>query len=67
MIRGEGKVILNEKEHILKEGDSIEIPIKTKHRMINETASDLEFVEVQTGTYFGEDDITRYADEYGRL
>lgn len=67
VIHGKGTVVLNDKEHNLNVGDSIEIPIKAKHRMINKEDVDLEFVEVQTGEYFGEDDIQRLSDEYGRV
>ena len=48
------------------QGESIHIPLGSKHRIMNETDEDLIFIEVQTGTYFGEDDITRIEDEYGR-
>lgn len=67
VIRGQGKVILNEQEHYLGVGDSIEIPKQAKHRMENPGTEDLEFVEVQTGDYFGEDDIKRFSDDFGRV
>jgi mannose-1-phosphate guanylyltransferase/mannose-1-phosphate guanylyltransferase/mannose-6-phosphate isomerase len=66
IIGGKGTVVLNDEEHQLEVGDSIEIPRKAKHRMMNTTNEDLEFVEVQTGDYFGEDDIKRFSDQYGR-
>ena len=47
-------------------GSSVHIPINAKHRMINNTKTDVKVVEVQTGSYFGEDDIIRYEDDYGR-
>jgi mannose-6-phosphate isomerase len=47
-------------------GESITIPLGAKHRIINETEDILVFIEVQTGTYFGEDDIIRLEDDYGR-
>lgn len=37
-----------------------------KHRLVNQQESPCEIIEIQTGSYFGEDDITRYEDEYGR-
>ncbi len=65
--RGEGTVTLNDVESIVKAGDHITIIAGTKHRLKNHTNEPLEFIEVQTGTYFGEDDIERFADEYGRV
>ena len=66
LISGEGIVTLDDKEIILKEGQSIMIPVGTIHRLENNKEQLLEIIEVQTGTYFGEDDITRYDDIYGR-
>ena len=47
-------------------GNSIDIPRKSIHRILNETNSTLIIIEVQMGTYFGEDDIIRIEDQYGR-
>ena len=47
-------------------GEVIEIPIEAKHRVQNEGEEDLIFIETQVGTYFGEDDIVRLEDDYGR-
>lgn len=67
VVKGEAEVTLNDHVHILKRGDSINIPVEAKHRIRNCSASEtLVFIEVQTGTYFGEDDIVRYSDDYGR-
>ena len=66
IVKGEGVVILNDKEHVLKEGEHIFIPQGAKHRILNRTNSIVEFIEVQVGSYFGEEDIVRYQDEYGR-
>ncbi|MEK6628595.1 MAG: mannose-1-phosphate guanylyltransferase/mannose-6-phosphate isomerase [Bdellovibrionota bacterium] len=66
LVKGEAIVILNDKEHILKQGEHIFIPQGAKHRILNRTNSIVEFIEVQVGSYFGEDDIVRYQDEYGR-
>jgi mannose-6-phosphate isomerase-like protein (cupin superfamily) len=59
-------VTLDEKEIILKQGEHIFIPQNSKHRIHNRSQSLVEFIEVQIGSYFGEDDITRYQDDYGR-
>jgi mannose-6-phosphate isomerase-like protein (cupin superfamily) len=50
----------------LKEGDFIEIPREVVHRVSNQTKDPLVFIELQTGDYFGEDDIVRLEDNYGR-
>lgn len=47
-------------------GDSVQFPIGVLHRIANPGAIDVIFVEVQTGTYFGEDDIERVEDDFGR-
>ncbi len=66
VVRGEAIVTLNDKDIPLKPGDHIFIPVGAKHRIRNDTTKTVEFVEVQTGDYFGEDDIVRYSDIYGR-
>jgi mannose-1-phosphate guanylyltransferase/mannose-6-phosphate isomerase len=51
----------------LTEGDSTYIPIGTKHGLENKTNEQLEIIEVQSGTYLGEDDIVRFEDIYNRI
>jgi mannose-6-phosphate isomerase len=51
----------------LRPGDSIDIPLESAHRVANEGDVDIVFIEVQHGTYFGEDDIVRLEDDYGRV
>src|ERR1700679_1195482 len=48
-------------------GESIDIPTEGAHRSANEGDADVVFIEVQHGTYFGEDDIVRLEDDYGRV
>jgi len=50
----------------LSAGDSLDIPVGTLHRIANVGDNDVVFIEVQTGTYFGEDDIERVEDDFGR-
>lgn len=64
--KGEGVVVLNEVETKVQRGSYVKIPLGAKHRIRNTGASSLEFVEVQLGSYFGEDDIVRYQDDYKR-
>ncbi|MBE9536797.1 MAG: glycosyltransferase, partial [Proteobacteria bacterium] len=66
VIYGEGVVTLEEREIILKAGDSVDIPQGAVHRMENRGREDMAFVEVQRGDYFGEDDIERLEDDFGR-
>lgn len=62
---GSGIVTINEERIPVYKGSTIFINSGTKHRI--ETESGITFIEIQTGTYFGEDDIIRYSDEYGRV
>lgn len=64
--RGEGEVVLNDQVIPVKTGSHVFIPTQAKHRMRNTSETVLEFVEVQLGSYFGEDDIVRYQDDYKR-
>jgi mannose-1-phosphate guanylyltransferase/mannose-6-phosphate isomerase len=66
IVRGQAVVTLDEKEYLVNQGEHIFIPQFSKHRIHNRTGELVEFIEVQVGTYFGEDDITRYQDDYGR-
>ena len=66
LVRGIATIIINEERFFRCEGESIYISLGSKHRILNETDEPLIFIEVQTGTYFGEDDIIRLEDEYGR-
>jgi mannose-1-phosphate guanylyltransferase/mannose-1-phosphate guanylyltransferase/mannose-6-phosphate isomerase len=66
IVQGEGEFTLNDKKTSVKAGDNLFIPLGAKHRISNTGKEKLEFVEVQLGTYFGEDDIVRYEDDYGR-
>lgn len=64
--RGTGEVVLNDQIIPVKAGTYVHIPLQAKHRMRNTGTEELEFIEVQLGTYFGEDDIKRYEDDYKR-
>ena len=66
VVKGSAKVINGSDMLILNEGDSTFIPCGTKHSIENITKGQLEIIEVQSGTYFGEDDIIRFEDIYGR-
>ena len=67
IVQGDALVTLDDKEYLFHEGDVVEIPVITKHRVENKSSKKLIFIEVQTGSYFGEDDIVRIEDDYNRL
>ena len=64
--QGSATIILDDEKVFRNQGESIHIPLGSKHRLINEADVPLTIIEVQTGTYFGEDDIVRLEDDYGR-
>ena len=67
VVRGIAKVTLNDREIIVKSGEAIDIAVGDKHRVANPQEQEtLVFIETQTGEYFGEDDIERYEDDFGR-
>ncbi len=66
VVKGTASVLIGEKEMMLNEDQSTYIPIGVKHRLTNPGKIDLELIEVQTGSYLGEDDISRFEDVYGR-
>lgn len=67
VVSGEAKVTKGEKNFTLHENESIYIPIGMVHSLENPGIVDLELIEVQSGSYLGEDDIIRLSDNYGRV
>jgi mannose-1-phosphate guanylyltransferase/mannose-6-phosphate isomerase len=66
VVRGTARVTRGEEAFLVSENESTYIPIGTKHRLENPGKVPLEIIEVQSGAYLGEDDITRFDDAYGR-
>jgi len=66
VVRGAAEVTLNGEVHLVHENESIYLPIGSQHRLANPGKIDLELIEVQTGSYLGEDDIVRIEDVYNR-
>lgn len=66
VVKGTARVTCDEKTFILSENESTYIPLGKKHRLENTGKIPLEIIEVQTGSYLGEDDIERFDDIYGR-
>jgi mannose-1-phosphate guanylyltransferase/mannose-6-phosphate isomerase len=66
VVSGTARITLGEKEFLLQENQSTYIPIGEKHRIENPGMVPLHIIEVQSGSYLGEDDIVRFEDRYGR-
>lgn len=66
VVRGTAEVTRGDEVFLLTENQSTYIPLGTKHRLRNPGSIELEIVEVQSGSYLGEDDIVRFEDTYGR-
>jgi mannose-6-phosphate isomerase len=66
IVEGAGTITLNGKIKEYTKGQTVLIPQGIKHRIENKEINKLVFIEVQTGTYFGEDDIVRVEDDYNR-
>ena len=67
IIKGRAIVTLDDQEHSLSINQMIFIPCRARHRIENSGSSEMIFVEIQTGTYLGEDDIVRYQDDFNRI
>ena len=66
VVEGTAKVTVGEIVKLLTEGQSVYIPLGEVHRLENPSHNPMILIEVQTGSYLGEDDITRYEDRYAR-
>jgi mannose-1-phosphate guanylyltransferase/mannose-6-phosphate isomerase len=66
VVRGTARVTRGEETFLVSENESTFIPVGTRHRLENPGKVPLEIIEVQSGTYLGEDDIVRFDDAYGR-
>lgn len=66
IVRGRALVTVGESVFNLSANEDVVIPVRTKHRVENASDDLLVFIEVQCGSYLGEDDITRFEDDYNR-
>lgn len=66
IVEGQCKATINDEFVEVGPGGCISVPVGTKHRWMNPGSEPLVLIEVQTGDYFGEDDIERFEDDYGR-
>ena len=67
IVSGQGVAELDGKEIDVGPGDSVDVPVSSKHRISSGNSQALVFIEVQTGSSFEESDIVRYADDFGRI
>ena len=67
VVSGVAKVTIDDIDYRVESGKTVLIPLGAKHRMANPSSDEVMIlIEVQTGTYFGEDDIVRIQDDYSR-
>jgi mannose-6-phosphate isomerase-like protein (cupin superfamily) len=66
MVGGEGVVTLDGIDRAVATGSAVDVPVGTAHRIASTGSVPLVFIEIQLGSYFGEDDIERLDDDYGR-
>jgi mannose-6-phosphate isomerase len=66
VVVGSARVTINGRDTILESGATVDIPAGAAHRIENVGSDVLVFIEIQRGTYFGEDDIERLQDDFGR-
>lgn len=66
IVQGRALVTVGDSEIALGANEDVVIPVRTKHRVANPSDEMLVFIEVQCGPYLGEDDITRFEDDYNR-
>jgi len=67
VVRGTARVVRDDEEFLVTENQSTYIPVGVRHRLENPGLIPLEMIEVQSGSYLGEDDITRFEDRYNRM
>jgi mannose-6-phosphate isomerase len=67
VVQGTAKVTLDDRESIVAAGEAIDIATGSAHRVENPGTVTLVFIEVQRGSYLGEDDIVRLQDDFGRV
>ena len=67
VVSGKGIASVDGKDYPVQNASAVDIPSNKTHRLENSSAENLVIIEVQTGVYFGEDDIERLEDKYGRV
>ena len=67
VVQGKALVTIGQEVKEVHTNESVFVPLKTPHRLENQTPEPLRIIEVQTGSYLGEDDIIRFADDFWRV
>ena len=67
VVEGTARVTIDDEVKLVREGQSVYVPLSAKHRLENPGESPMVLIEVQIGSYLGEDDIIRYEDVYGEM
>lgn len=67
IVKGQATITLGQQTFEKKSGESVYIPLETKHRIQNDTIEPIEFIEIQVGENLDENDIERFEDKYGRV
>jgi mannose-6-phosphate isomerase len=67
VVAGRAVATVGDREVEVGPNEGVVIPVRTKHRVRNPGEATLVFIEVQCGAYLGEDDITRFEDDYNRI
>ena len=67
IVAGSARVTLNDHEILVEPGNTVDVPVGTSHRIENTGEGVMVFIEIQRGDYFGEDDIQRLQDDFGRV
>ncbi len=67
LVKGTAVITLGDSLLTKTAGENVFIPVETKHRIQNDSSSEVEFIEVQIGDNLDENDIVRYEDVYGRV
>ena len=66
VVAGTANVTLDDEEITVRTGETVDVAVGAKHRVENPGAEQLIFIEIQRGSYLGEDDIIRLSDDFGR-
>lgn len=67
ILSGKARVTRDQEQVFLSPGEAVDIPQGALHRIENVGSNDVLFIEIQSGEYFGEDDIERIEDDFGRV
>lgn len=67
VVQGTARITIGQETRLVKANESVFVPLKTPHRLENPGTEPVRIIEIQTGSYLGEDDVVRLADDFWRL